>query len=107
MSNKGKMAAGVVFHSWVPEYGVIEISGAAEDRRWFSGNVRKAIFDYAFTHHRMVVTKTEGTNGPVLKIWRALGATEYEIGDFVRPGEPIKVFTLTADQWRASRLYRG
>lgn len=100
----GRLVAGVVFHDWNPERGLIELSAAATDRRWLTREVVRVVFGYAFTVARMAVTRTGESNAPVRRIWRALGATEYVIAGLWGPDEAGVIFTLTPQQLAASRL---
>ena len=99
-----RMAAGVVFHDWNPERGTIEISAAADDRRWLGRKVIRAAFGYAFDVARMAVTRTAERNEPVRKMWRAFGASEYVLADAWSPGEAMVIYTLTPAQLAASRF---
>lgn len=106
VDRRGEMAAGVVFHDWNPERGLVELSCAAVNPRWLTRQVAGVCFAYAFDVARMAVTRTSERNERVVRIWRALGASEYRIADLWAPGEAAVLFTLTPQQWRASRLAR-
>lgn len=99
-----RIVAGVVFHDWQPESGTIELSVAAENRRWATREAFKAVFGYAFSFCRMIVVRTSGENSPALKFWRALGADEYRIKDLNAPGVDLIIHTLTKEQWENSRI---
>lgn len=103
----GEPVAGVVFHDWNPERGLIEVSCAATDRRWMTRAVVREVFRYAFDAARVVTTRTAESNRSVRRIWRALGATEYALAGLWGPDEAMMVYTLTPAQWRTSRLYGG
>jgi hypothetical protein len=102
----GTVEAVIVYHNWQPEAGVIEISAASVNRSWSTRERVKAVFDYPFRHCRMVVARIGEHNRRARRIWRSLGADEYLIPALRSPTESEVIFTLTADQWRASKLSR-
>lgn len=104
LDGKGRICAGVVFHDWNPERGLIEVSAAATDRRWLTRDVVRAVFGYAFAVARMVVTRTSERNSSVRRIWQALGASEHVITGLWGPDEAGVIYTLTPEQFAASRL---
>lgn len=101
------LCAGVVFHDWNPERGLVELSVAATNRRWLTRQVAQDCFAYVFSVARMAVARNSERNAPASAIWRALGASEYRINDLWGEGEAGIVFTLTQRQWAASKLARG
>lgn len=103
----GKPAAGVVFHDWSPETGVIEVTAAADDPRWAQRGVLRELFDYAFgaCGCQMVVARTGSER--VKRLWRRFGATAYEIPRLGGRDRPLVLLTLTDDAWRASPLNGG
>lgn len=100
VDRRGNIVAGVVFHDWNPERGLVELSAAATDRRWMTRRVVKAVFGYAFAVARMVVTRTSEKNTPVRKMWQAFGATEYIIAGLWADDEAGVIYTLTQEQLR-------
>lgn len=103
----GTICAGVVFHDWNPERGLIEMSAAATDRRWLTRGVAAVVLGYAFRVARMAVARTSERNTPVRRLWAALGASEYLIPDLWGKGEAGVILTLTEPQWQKSRLHDG
>ena len=100
----GKLVAGVVYHNWNPESGVIEMSAASINRAWLTKERLAVIFAYPFTFCRMVLTRQSENNRRALRIWRSLGGLEYRIPDLRGPGEAEIIFTLTAEQWRSGKF---
>lgn len=100
----GRIVAGVVYHNWNPESGVIEMSAASSHRAWLTRERLAAIFDYPFRFCRMVVTRQSERNRRAIRIWRSLGGKEYRIPDLRGPGEAEVFFTLTADDWRSGKF---
>jgi len=100
----GELVAGVVYHNWNPESGVIEMSAASTTRAWLTKERLAVIFAYPFSFCRMIVTRQSENNRRALRIWRSLGGLEYRIPDLRGPGEAEVFFTLTADQWRSGKF---
>lgn len=102
VNRSGDLVAGVVFHDWNPERGLVEVSAASTDRRWLTRGVIRAVFGYGFAIARMVVTRTSEKNEPVRKMWRAFSASEYVIAELWAPDEAGVIYTLTPDQLKQS-----
>jgi RimJ/RimL family protein N-acetyltransferase len=96
------LVAGVVYHNWSPEAGVIEMSCAATSKRWCPPHVLKAIFGYPFdgVGCRMVVMRVAEGNTGMRRIAKRLGCKEYVIEDLRADGEADVVYTLTKAAWR-------
>ena len=100
----GRLVAGVVYHGFHRDSGVIEITAASTGHRWGTMNraaVVRAIFEYPFSFCRLVVGRTSERNPAPLRIWRRLGASEYRIPELRGPGEAEIITTLSRDQWVA------
>jgi len=105
----GRLVAGVVYHNWNPETGVIEISAASTCRNWLNRDNLGEIFGYPFRIGcRLVVARIAEGNNRARRIWRSLGSDEYIIPALRSPHEAEVIYTLSADQWQASfgkRIY--
>lgn len=99
----GKLVAGVVYHNWSPEWGLIEMSAAADDRRWMTRRVVNDLLAYPFGFCRAVMAQTDET-GPARSIWQRLGAAETTIPDMRGEGEANIVFILSKTTWQAGRF---
>jgi len=100
---KGQLIAGVVYHDWCPETGVIEISAASLHRKWLNRYRLFAIFEYPFQFCRIVVARIAEGNTRARRIWRSLGADEYVIPRLRSPSEAEVIYTLSAETWRGSK----
>lgn len=98
------LIAGLVYHNWCPEYGTIEISGAATDRRWMTRPVIHGLLEYPFSFCQMVFSQTD-TDNPARGIWLRLGADEYEIPRLRGPDRAGIILTLTREQWMAGKYH--
>lgn len=100
------LIAGTLYHNWHPETGVIELTSAALDKRWLTKPVINAMFDLPFKRFgcQMVVLRVSEDRQNMVGIARSFGFDEHfiprlggrECGEFI--------FTLTDDQWSASKF---
>lgn len=106
VAHDGQLVAGLVFHNWNPESGVIECSAAADDARWATRSVLKAATSYAFdvAGCQAIVARTAEENTKVRRLWRAMGAAEYVLPRLRGRNAAEVVLCLTDDAWAASRL---
>jgi RimJ/RimL family protein N-acetyltransferase len=102
----GEIVAGVIYHNWNPESGVIEMSAASNRRKWLTKARLSVIFAYPFDQIkcRMVIARHSEFNTRARRIWRSLGCNEYVIPALRSPSEAEVIATLTADQWRAGKF---
>lgn len=100
--------AGVVFHNYSPECGVIEMSSAAVSPRWLSKRVLKAIHTYIFRDAgcQLSVMRVSEKNKRMIRIAEAAGYTGHKIPNLRGKGEAEIIFTLADDDWFASKLSR-
>lgn len=109
VEHKGELVAGIVFHDWEPDHGLIEISGAADHRRWFTREVIRVAFTYVFDglECQAVTARTAEDNGPVRHICKALGAKEYIIPRLRGRDAAGVIYVLTDEDWTRSRFNRS
>lgn len=109
LSRDRKLVAGLVFHNWEPEAGLIEVSGAAIDPRWMTRRVMNTALGYVFeiAGCQMVVARQSVKNDNARKAWKALGGHEVIIPRMRGREEDGSIITLTDDAWRASRFYEA
>ncbi len=107
LDGAGRLVAGVVYHNWNPESGVIEISAASTCRDWLTRDRLKEIFAYPFAIGcRMAVARIGEHNRRARRIWRSLGADEFIIPALRSPTEAEVVYTLTSEQWHNGKFSR-
>ena len=104
--DKGNLIAGVVFHNWQDEYGVIEISAAADDARWLTKTVIRTIMAIVFDQHgcQQLATRQAVENERAVKNYRFLGFTEIILPNMRGTGQHELLMLLTADEWRGHKL---
>lgn len=108
LDDSGALVAGVVYHNWQPEAGVIELSAASIHRKWLTRERLKEVFGYPFDglQCRIAVARIGEHNATARRIWRSLGADEFVIPKLRSPTEAEVIYTLSAETWRASKLSR-
>lgn len=105
LDHDGRLQAGVVFHNYQPNNGVIEISAASTCRNWLNRARLAEIFDYPFRIGcRLVVARIGEHNARARRIWRSLGSDEYVIPALRSPTESEVIYTLSAEKWRAGKF---
>jgi RimJ/RimL family protein N-acetyltransferase len=103
VTEEGRLVAGVVYHNYSPEAGVIELSAAATSKRWLTRPVLKAMFDYAFDEIgcQLAVLRVSEENAGMVGIARRFGFTSHRIPRLRGREEAEIIFTLTDNDWRA------
>lgn len=107
------LKAVMVYHNHYPDEGVIEISGAAVDRRWLTRPVLFEMFSYPFDRLgcQLVVMRVSQNNqlanGRGLhRMLRSYGFKEYRIERLRGRNEDEIIFTLADDVWRANGYHK-
>ena len=97
------LVAGVVYHNWHPEAGVIELSAASTTRQWLTRDRLRAVFGYPFDELgcQMCIARISEDNIRARRVWQALGADEFIIPRLRGRGEAEAIATLTVEAWRA------
>ena len=100
----GDLIAGVIYHNYHPENGVIELSSASISKRWLTKPVINAMFFLPFNRLgcQLVVLRVSERNIGMVKIARKFGFSETLIPRLRGRNEGEYIFTLTDDDWRAS-----
>lgn len=103
-----RLAAGVVFHNYNPEAGVIELSAASISRRWLTRPMLKGMFGYPFDQLscQLVVLRVSERNAVMIEIAERFGFTAHRIPRLRGRDEAEILFTLTDDEWRAHPVNR-
>ncbi len=96
-----KLISVVIFHNWVPESGVIEMSAAADDPIWLSRKVLLEMYGYIFDvcKCQMVVQRQSINNNRINRILRRFGYDEIKLPRMRGRNEDELLFTLTVEQW--------
>lgn len=104
----GRLIAGVLFHNWHPESGVMEMTAASTSRKWLNRRTLQQLFGLVFDGfgNQMVVMRVSEQNHAMIRIARAFGFFETLIPRLRGRDEGEFIFTLTDDAWRNGRFYR-
>ncbi|APG91545.1 GNAT family N-acetyltransferase [Sinorhizobium americanum] len=108
VTEEGRLVAGVVYHNYSPEAGVIELSAAAISKRWLTRPVLNAMFGYPFDEIgcQMAVLRVSEENRGMVSIANRFGFTSYRIPRLRGREEAEIIFTLTDNDWRAHPVNR-
>ena len=104
-----RLVAGTVYHNWSPENGVIELSSASLTKRWLTRNVVNAMFELPFQKLgcQMVVLRVSESNDNMVCVARSFGFDEHFIPRLGGRDQGQHIFTLTDDQWSASKFKKA
>jgi RimJ/RimL family protein N-acetyltransferase len=105
----GRLIAGTLYHNWHPSAGAMELTSASLSRKWLTRPVIKAMFTLPFDMMgcQIVALRVSHRNKTMLRIARDFGFYEVVIPRLRGRDEDEHVFTLTDDQWKASRFNTG
>lgn len=102
-----RIVAAVLFHNWQPRHGVIEVSGASDDRGWLSRAVLFDLFDYAFNQMgaQAVVARMDADR-PLGRRFEAYGFRRYDIPRLRGRDKAETVMVLGNDEWTANGWHK-
>jgi hypothetical protein len=102
--SRGALIGGFVYHDWQPEAGVVELSCAADDKRWFNRETLYALHEYPFVQMgcQMVATRTSARKTDLLRQHAAYGYRLHVIPRMLGRDHDGVITTLTVEDWRAS-----
>lgn len=100
-----QMVAGTLFYDWDSLAGVLQLSSASTDRRWLTRRVVRAMFHMAFDMigAQMAVLRVSERNTGMVEIAQRFGFQGTLIPRLRGRDESEWIFTLSDDDWRASR----
>ena len=104
----GKLIAGLVYHNYDPEAGIIEVSGASTTARWLTRGTIARFYQYPFLQCgcQMVIQRTPADDTRLL---RQLAAYDYSFIKiprlFGRDRDGV-VCCLTYEDWAGNRFNR-
>lgn len=104
----GRAVAAVIFHNFDREAGVIEFSGASDNKRWLTRPVIREIFGYIFNDLgcQATVARVDEDNKPLARILKAYGFESYIIPRLRGREKSEAVFVLTDDAWRSNGFHK-
>jgi RimJ/RimL family protein N-acetyltransferase len=98
--------AAVVFHNWVPDYGVIELSAAADDPRWLARKTIRQIMTICFDQHKcqQIYARIEADNRRACQIFDFLKFSKMVLPNMRGRGQDEALYMMTADEWGGHKL---
>lgn len=104
--NGSKLLGAVVFHNWQDEWGVIELSAAADSPRWLSRATIREIMNICFVQHKcqQLITRQAAENERAVQIYRFLGFTEILLPNMRGKGKHEILMALTDEEWASHRM---
>lgn len=107
--NDKKLIACMIYHNYDRKAGVVEISGAASDRRWLRKYVLHEMFSAPFTDMGCQCVVMRVSPKPeqrhIRRMLTSYGFTEHRIPRLRGRDEDECVFVLTDDAWRANGFH--
>lgn len=108
VADDNQLVAGVVYHNYQPDSGVVEVSCASLHRKWMSRDlIREAMsLPFDLLGCQSIFARHSEANKPARRFWERLGADEYVIPRLRGRDEPAEcVAVLTQEAWRDSPYY--
>lgn len=104
----GELIAGIVFHNWEPDAGVIEISGAGTSKRWLTRQTLRAMFSVPFEQWgcQCLVMRVDPDDAALTRMLTAYGFELFVIPRLRGRDKAEHVFVLTDDSWKANKFNR-
>lgn len=104
----GKAIAGIVYHDWNPEAGVISISAAAITPRWLTRETIRRMYDYPFDQIgvQMVLHLTSPDDERLLRQLAAGGYMFVQVPRLLGHDRDGVLCLLTREAWDACRFNR-
>lgn len=104
----GQAIAGMIYHNYEPQSGVIEISGAGTSKRWLTRETLRVMFAYPFKECgcQAVVMRVASHDKPLHRMLKAYGFDHYVLPRLRGRNEDENVFILTDDAWRSNKFNR-
>ena len=105
--DKGNLIAGMMFHNYDRDAGVIEVSGASETARWLTRPVLWEMFSYPFNQLgcQAVVMRVDSSNTRLCRMLSSYGHARYEIPRLRGRDNPEIIYVLHDDVWRANGFH--
>lgn len=110
----GLIIAVVIFNNYDDETGVIEISAAADSRRWLTKYTLKELFEYPFLKLKCqaVIARVDADNRndndrDLHRIFPAYGFKRYDIPRLRGRDKTEAIYVLSDDDWRTNRFNKG
>jgi len=109
INDAGALIAGLVYHNWDPEAGIIELSGAAlPGANWLTRRTLALMYQYPFEGCgcQMVVQRTPADDKRLLGILATYGFDLVTVQRLFGRERDGVICTLTVEAWRNNKFNR-
>lgn len=105
----GELIAGIVYHNWEPDAGIVEISGAGTSKRWLTRQTLRAMFAIPFEQWgcQCVLMRVDPDDHALTRMLKAYGFELYVIPRLRGRDKNEHVFILTDEAWRENKFNRN
>lgn len=103
------LIAGMVYHNFEPEAGVVEISGAGTSKRWLNRETLRVMFSVPFTEWgcQAVVMRCDPEDAALRRMLTAYGFEMHSIPRLRGRDKAENVFVLTEEAWASNKFNRA
>lgn len=103
-----ELAAGLVYHNYDPDAGVIEISGASWIKGWLTRSVLKVMYGYPFKDCgvQAVVQRVPDDDKRQHRMLKAFGAERYRIPRLRGIDQAENIYITTREVWETNNFAR-
>lgn len=104
--NGDQLAAGLIYHNYDKEAGVIEISAAAWAKGWLTKSVLRAMYEFPFVSLgcQAVVQRVSDDDTAQHRMLTHFGFERYRIPRLRGRDRAENIFVITDDAWKANNL---
>lgn len=103
------LIAGMIYHNFEPDAGVVEISGAGTSKRWLTKETLRVLFQIPFKDWgcQAVVMRVSDHDEALHSILTRYGFERYKIPRLRGRDESENVFVLTDEAWASNKFNRA
>lgn len=103
-----ELIGGFVYHDYDPQAGVIEVSMASIDKRWWSRAILYGLLSYPFyqLECQMVGSRISASDLPLRRMLKAYGFSEYIIPRLFGREADGAICTLTIEAWQGNGFHK-
>ena len=100
------LIAGMIYHNFEPDAGVVEISGAGTDKRWLNRETLRVMFSVPFKDWgcQAVIMRVADDNRPLHRMLKAYGFDHYTIPRLRGRDASENIFVLTEEAWAGNKF---
>jgi hypothetical protein len=106
VNKQGELIAGMVYHNWDPEAGVIEMSGAAIDPRWLNVETLRRMYTYPYLGLgcQMTFMRVAASNERLLRQLAAFNYAFIKMPRMLGRDQDAVLCQLTVEAWSANKV---